>query len=389
MRRISANYIFPADRAPIRNGIIETEDDGTIRRVYDFGGEMKELAHTEFLNGVLVPGFINMHTHLEFSWHTRKSEAGKGMHEFINQIISSKKPTNYQEEIQAADDFMYRNGTIAACDIINTDVTINIKKKSPILYHNFIEAIGFLSSEAEINIKQAKNLLSTFKNKGLSASLAPHAPYSISTELWKKLEAELQANEFTSMHNMESFEETEMFTKGSGKLIEYFQKLGVIESDWQPTGLSPIQSVLKYLKETHLLLVHNTFVTKKDIEFIKKQRKQPTAWVLCPTSNQYITGQLPDIEILEKSRIPITIGTDSTASGQSLSLLDELKVLQKGTKYTFATLLEWTTKNAAQFMRWKHLGTIAPGKKPGLNLISKFDFDNMKLKPESRIKRII
>ncbi len=389
MRRISANYIFTANRPPIRNGIVETEDDGTIRHVYDFGGEMKELAHTEFLNGVLVPGFINMHTHLELSWHKQKPESGKGMSKFIDQIINTTPPADYLEKIQAANDFMHFNGTVAACDIINTEKTIDIKKSSSILYHNFVEVLGLLPSVAEKSIQRAENLLKKFKNNGLKATLAPHAPYSISEELWKKLEAKLEPNQLSSMHNMESQEEIEMFFSGSGSLIDYFHKLGAIEDDWQPTGISPVASVIKKLNKSRLLLVHNTFMTSTDIKFVEKHRNLPTAWVICPTSNKYITGELPDIEKLKKSRFPITIGTDSTASGHSLSILDELKLLQKSTNYSFSTLVEWATKNAAQFMQWRHLGTLSPGKKPGLNLISKFDFDNMQLKPESRVRKIV
>ena len=76
MRRISANYVFPVDGPPIRNGIVEAEDDGTIKKVYDFGDQMKELANTEFLNGILVTGFINMHTHLEYAWMKQIEPAG-------------------------------------------------------------------------------------------------------------------------------------------------------------------------------------------------------------------------------------------------------------------------------------------------------------------------
>jgi len=58
MRRLSAYYVFPVSSAPLPFGIIETADDGTIIRIIDTGGNLKESSRLEFYQGILVPGIV-------------------------------------------------------------------------------------------------------------------------------------------------------------------------------------------------------------------------------------------------------------------------------------------------------------------------------------------
>ena len=67
MRRFAANYIFPIDKPPLKNGIVELDDDERIIRIIDTRGDLRESRNLEFYNGVIVPGFVNAHCHLELS----------------------------------------------------------------------------------------------------------------------------------------------------------------------------------------------------------------------------------------------------------------------------------------------------------------------------------
>lgn len=389
MRRISANYVFPVDGPPIRNGIVEAEDDGTIKKVYDFGGQMKELAHTEFLNGILVPGFINMHTHLEYAWMKQIEPAGKGMRYFIEYMMASEKSDEYIKSIKNADKYMYRTGTVAIADIANTSTTKEIKAHSPIRYHTFAELTGLNPDMARERLKLIHDVEKEFTEAGLSASITPHAPYSISENLWKMLGKKIDSKQVLSIHNQESREENEMFTHGKGALLDLFRKLDIIDKQWQPSGKTALQSLPPFINNNPLLLIHNTHTTKSDINFLLQHRRAKTGWVLCPTSNEQITGELPDIELLETAKFPVMLGTDSTASGKSLSLLEEMKLLQQKLNLPFNKLLPWATINGAEFMGWDDLGSFAPGKKPGINLVSGFDFKSNTLKSTAKVRRVL
>lgn len=388
MRRISANYIIPISSPPIKNGIVETDDDGTIRKVYDFGGEMRELAHTEFLNGVLVPGLINMHTHVELSWMKRINPPHMGIIDFIRTMRNQEIPPDAEAQMAIADDFMYRRGIVAICDISNTPESIKVKRQSKIRYHTMVETSGLKNEIAIKRIESAKTILKKFHASNLAACISPHAPYSVSEALWNLLQIEL-SGQTVSIHNQESEHENPMFVAGKGKLIEDFKAMQLLDYPWKPTGKTSLLSVIKHLLNTRLLLVHNIYTSRADIQELLKNKPKNTGIVLCPTSNIHIEGKLPDIELLSQYKLPIMLGTDSTASGKSPSLLDEMIYVQKSFDFSFEEILRWATLNAANFMNWSDLGSFETGKRPGINLINHFDFETFKLKPHSSIRRVL
>ena len=72
MRKIAATYLFSINRPPIKNGIVVIDDDGTIINVIDTKGKLTEQANLEYYNGILTPGFVNAHCHLELSFLHKK-----------------------------------------------------------------------------------------------------------------------------------------------------------------------------------------------------------------------------------------------------------------------------------------------------------------------------
>ena len=82
------------------------------------------------------------------------------------------------------------------------------------------------------------------------------------------------------------------------------------------------------------------------------------------------------------------MGTDSLASNKELSILEEMKVLQaECDDLSFDLLLKWATLNGAKALKIDgDFGSIELGKKPGLNLITNFDFQKMEITNKSDIK---
>jgi cytosine/adenosine deaminase-related metal-dependent hydrolase len=67
VRKISATYIFPCNRPPLKNGILISDDSGVILELIDTGGNLQEQAGLEHYSGILLPGFVNAHNHPELS----------------------------------------------------------------------------------------------------------------------------------------------------------------------------------------------------------------------------------------------------------------------------------------------------------------------------------
>lgn len=397
MRKIAATYIFPSNRPPIKNGILICESDGKIIEIIDNKGELKEESGLEFYSGILVPGFINTHCHLELSHLKGKIEEKTGISKFIGKIntLRNEETEFIEKTIQITDRKMWAAGTAVVGDISNSTITLNTKLKSKIFYHTFVESFGFHPSRAEKAFNYAQIVFSEFQRNNLAASIVPHSPYSVSELLFNKIKENAFAKKsILTIHNQESKSEAQFYKDGTGEIANHLQSnLGIDISHWQPSGKSSIFSILKYFPpENQLLLVHNTFTEKTDLDEIKRCRSlHNTFFTLCPNSNLYIENQLPPVSLFQNENVNICLGTDSLASNQNLSILSEMFTLQQHfSKIKLEELITWATLNGAKALKIEQdFGSFESGKKPGINLISGIDFKNMKITENSRVKRLL
>jgi cytosine/adenosine deaminase-related metal-dependent hydrolase len=392
-RKISAHYVFPANTPPIRNGIIEINETGNILQIINPGKELKEQAGVAFYNGILVPGFVNAHCHLELSSLKDKVPQHTGLHHFVG-YVSRFRDINEEiirKDIEKADFIMQKNGIVAVGDISNKTISIEQKKKSKIKYRTFIEIFSLNPALAEEKLAEGKKLLNEFLKHNLDASIVPHAPYSISGKLFVLLKKQMEKNNLPiSMHNQETASENELFIKQSGDLYNTFRSWGIEFSGFYPTGKNSLASVIDYLPtENNCLLVHNTFTSQQDIEQANAKIKN-IYWTFCPNSNLYIENRLPDIPLFYKKNQKCCIGTDSLASNHQLSVLEEIKTIQNHfPEIPLQELIKWATLNGAEALNLHKFGSFEQGKTPGINLITGINYKNMKLTDKSTVKVII
>ncbi|MGZ3873630.1 MAG: amidohydrolase family protein, partial [Mucilaginibacter sp.] len=186
MKSFKADYVFPVCADPIKNGIVTVDDFGKITAVIDpslLPGTFNE--PVEQVSGIICPGFVNTHCHLELSHMSKKIGQHTGLVNFIKEVQKSRgaEISQVNDAILQADSEMHTNGIVAVGDISNTNITIPVKENSKLYYHSFIETFGFLPEKAEEVFNNALALLNEFKP--LSCSVTPHAPYSVSKELFK------------------------------------------------------------------------------------------------------------------------------------------------------------------------------------------------------------
>lgn len=397
MRRIAASLVLTLAGKPLKNGVVTIDDKGKVISVTDTGGNLQESERTEFHNGILIPGFVNAHCHLEFSFLKNSVPRHTGIGGFIGEI--NRKRFASEEVIVRgaleADREMFRNGISAVGDITNASSTLQVKKESNISYYTFIETFGFHPSRASKSISQALEISRQFEEADLPSSVTPHAPYSVSDELFLEIR-KLPAGKCSrvSIHNQESREEEQFFVTGEGPMREHMEKnLGIDTSHWRPTGKSSLASILHKLPEgSSLLLVHNTFINETDLTLLSQSRNpEETYLVLCPNSNLYIESQLPPVDLLRNSGMKICLGTDSLASNSGLSILQEMITLQlEFPMIPLEEMVTWACLNGARALGMDNrFGTIEPGKIPGLVLLTGVDLSTGRLRKESKAKRLI
>lgn len=395
MRRIAANYIFPIDSEPIKNGYIELEEDGTILKI----GELtSELPSTEYYNGILVPGFVNSHCHIELSSLQGKFRKGTGMSGFINQINELRESAPKEERISSiAKQFekLYQEGVSAMADISNCNESFQIKKQSPIYTRTFIEVFGTEPEDVEGVISDAQTLLEEADHLGIDAGITPHSPYTMSPELLTTASAQGLSRGFISYHNQESQEEEDMISSNTGALYENYlsRNLSIPPATGKPALVHFIDRISKAHPapfDENILLIHNTVTNQESIDAIKSVAKN-IFWVTCPLSNIFIHNMLAPLELFRKNGLKILLGTDSLSSNDILSMVEEIKCIQGHFPHIpLEEILTWSTLNGAQALGKEELfGSFTPGKAPGVVLIDNIDFENMKLTDSSHSKRII
>ncbi len=373
---ISASYVYTNAGQPIKNGVVGIDAEGTVMKVLS----PEQAAHIEadrikHYEGLIVPGFINTHCHLELSHLKGAIDKHKGLPAFVQDVMELRNADAYKDEylqdsaMLRADIEMFDCGIVAVGDISNSAVSRMTKRGSLIHYHTFIEALGFNPETAHLAVNRALALKEEFVP--LHASIVPHAPYSVSEALFNELKKIAEADDtIVSIHNQETADENAFFIEKEGEFLELYFMLALDIEFFKPSGKSSLQTILPLLSNSQpTLLVHNTFTDAEDAAFAK-QTHNNLYWCLCPNANLYIENRLPNVNMLREAGLKITLGTDSLASNDALSIFDEMLTLQEHFDIPVEELLKWATLNGAEFLGLaERYGSLEKGKRPGINLL--------------------
>ncbi|MCD8071980.1 MAG: amidohydrolase family protein [Alistipes sp.] len=381
VRRLAAHFILTPGGLE-RNLVLSVDERGEILEVTGCTAPDREHG-VEFHSGILIPGFVNAHTHLELSHLKDVIPPGGGFAAFAAAMSASgRDPAARQVVRQAAsyrDAAMWAAGISAAGDISNTDTTLGIKQGSNITYHTFVEVYGLNTPTTQ----RFRELLRLIKERGLLGSLTPHSMYSLAEGLLSETVGGDRG--ILSVHFMESRAEAELFER-RGDLWRWYSQRGFRE-DFTAGYASPADRLARTVPAGRkILLVHNTFVGQEDIEKMNARFGDNVAWVVCPGSNRYIENAAPPLGMMRRKGCRIAVGTDSMASNTGLSMVEELKLLDAPLEET----LRWATIEGARALGMdSRLGTLQAGKIPGVVLLENVDLENMRLTARSSSRRLV
>ncbi len=361
------------------NNVLICNCQGVVLEITD---EQEAGDNIQKLNGILTPGFINCHCHLELSHMRGLIPEKKGLIDFVFAVVTQRHFPEEEilEAIAVAENEMIQNGIVAVGDICNNLLTIQQKLKHNLHYYNFVESSGWLPDIAGQRFARSKEYFDAY-SKYLPTSIVPHAPYSVSNPLWNLLKPYYK-NKVVSIHNQETVFEDELFLQNSGDFVRMYQMMKLDHSFYKPSGRSSLQTHFVQLEDAaHVLLVHNTFTKEQDVEFVKIARADHSvSFCLCINANQYIEQSIPPIDMLRKYGCNIVLGTDSLASNWSVNILDEMKTIQKNfPAIPLEELLTWATYNGARALQMDDkLGSFEKGKQPGVVLLQAADAEKNK-----------
>lgn len=377
MRKIASHYAL-IDGELVRNRVIELDDNGVITNIIE-SSNLDAMASVEFYPGILIPGMINAHCHLELSYLHNHIEEGSGFAGFARAIGAVRNNFTTEERLRAsrvADAKMWDEGVEAVADIANDDLVMAVKQNSKIEYHTMFEHFGL-------------NNLSTAPLRELAtrydrSSVTPHSTYSVQDAPFRELCASEGA---LSIHLLESDDEALLY-QHRGSLHDWYERMG-----WQCDFLHYATPAGRIVASTPtdraMLLVHTTRATAEDVATIERHTRNAT-WVLCPESNRYISRLEPPVALLRDMGANIAIGTDSLASARSLSMIENLRQLAEICDAPLAEMLTWATINGAKALGIEDVkGSFACGKAPGVVIVEGADLQAMCLTPETTTRRLI
>lgn len=369
--------MFDGYRFQAKEQVLVTQADGTIEAIVPFTDAGDDI---EEMDGILTPGFINAHCHLELSHLKNVIPPHTGLVEFLCSVVTKRDfaPALIQQEIEKAEQEMYANGIAAVGDICNTTDAVNVKARGSMRWQSFVEVLSFTDAKAAENIAHYQTVLDAHR-ASLPAPhrnvLTPHAPYSISTDTFKALNT-ASAGQVISIHNQEHPAEDELYRTGGGDYLKLFKIFGVEKSPFPVTGKSSIQSYLPHFNNGQtIFLIHNTYMPPADIAFANNYAAAnglTLVYCFCPNANLYIENKLPAIENFMAANCQMVLGTDSYSSNWQLSIAKEIQTIQHHfPALPLDAILQWATSNGAKALQWDDdLGNFEKGKKPGVTLLA-------------------
>jgi aminodeoxyfutalosine deaminase len=369
-----AAWACPIDQPPIRDALIEVHN-GIVQSISS--GSRLPVPGARFLGNVVVlPGLINAHTHLELSWLRGRVPPANSFTDWVKGLFATRgRPDSPMTapmiaSIHDAIGEVRRSGTVAVGDISNSLASVEPMRQAGLDGVVFHELLGFKERDGAL-VDASRSRREEAARGGTRVSIAPHAPYSTSVELFTAIRQAVNQCDcpIMSVHLGESPEEVELLEKGSGAWRGMLQAIGAWRDDWQIPGCGPVQFLDRHgIIDARTLVVHGV---QFDQPALERLRQIGATLVTCPRSNRWVGVGYPPIERFYASGVAVAVGTDSLASVEDLNVFSELKTMRwLAPGVPARRLLESATLVGARALGLDAaLGSIAPGKRADLLVV--------------------
>ena len=396
MKKFAADYAFTLEGSlkPMERPLIVTDESGKILSVSQYSKE--DLSDADYHHGILIPGMVNAHCHIELSHLKGAFRQATGMSGFINQINALRESVDEKgryEAMEAEFGNFFRQGIVAVSDISNCNESYPLKKeyRDKIYFRTFVELFGTEKEEAEGILEGGQRIADQATAMGLDASVTPHSCYTMSPKLLEITAKRGLESGIISYHSQESQEEEDMIMKGSGALADNYRERGL--STPPVTGATALEYFIDRIAEKEKVkgrinLVHNVVISQRSIDRAIEALESPF-YTICPLSNIFIHRQLPPIDLMRKNGLKICLGTDSLSSNLILDMVREMECLQENFPgLELGEILVWACSNGAELLgKQDSLGSIEKGKTPGIVLLE--NAEGFRLNENSKSTRLI
>lgn len=328
---------------------------------------------TDLGDAIVLPGFVNAHTHLEFSELAEPLTAAGGLPAWIGRVVAARRT---RDTVPAGDNearavAAIRRGLTesAACGVTTIG---EIATTAPACAYAgpgpaarvFREGLGLRVAATDVVPRRITADLDGLAAAGIACGVSPHAPYSVAAPLGHRLLVEAGRRRIpVAMHLLESDAEPELLERGTGPFRRLLEDLGAWDSNAPPALLPAAEWIGRLARAPRGIVVHATHIARDEAALARLARhRDRLAVVICPRTTRAISGTLPPLALLREAGICVALGTDSRASNPDLSVLAECRTLVDAGLATAEEAVRMATLHGAWALGFdRRAGRIAPG----------------------------
>jgi len=327
-----AKYVLAESNLLLSNAAVHISVQGRISAVepWHASSATAEVEVIDWGSAVIIPGLINAHSHLELTSLRGRLIRFRSFTDWLSQLIGLRRLWTREDFLDSAREGAKAalcSGTTLAGDISSSGLGWNAARGEDLRRVVFEEVIGLSPGNSDSAFSELGSLLESAQPDSLLMhGISPHAPYSVSPELYRRL-AELSRRRRLPLatHVAETRPELEFLQGGTGEFKSFLSEFNVLPEDWEPPRLAPIA----YLDSLGVLgpscvLIHCNYLDQESINRIARTR---SSVVYCPRSHSFFGHDKHPVRQLLDAGINVALGTDSLASNSSLSMLDEMRYL--------------------------------------------------------------
>jgi cytosine/adenosine deaminase-related metal-dependent hydrolase len=327
-----AKYVLAEPDLLLQDATVHVSDPGRISRVEPWQDPTATLEAeiVDWGSAVIMPGLVNAHTHLELTSLHGQLTRFSTFFDWVSQLIERRREwtrEDYMASVRHGAQMCLSSGTTLVGDISASGVSWEALKPLPLRKVVFEEVLSFLPEAAAQTLASLETRLKRGRrDKLLRIGISPHAPYSVSPELYRALAQLAREKELPlATHLAETKEELEFLDTGAGPIEPFLQRLQALPERWTPPGLDPVSYLEQSgVLETPVLLIHCNYL---DADSMKKILSSRSSVVYCPRSQSFFGHENHPVRTLLDLGVNVALGTDSLASNDSLSILDEMRFL--------------------------------------------------------------
>jgi len=328
VQRIRARWVLPLAGDPVENGVVEIAG----QQIRQLGPAVAGEPVQDLGDLVLMPGLVNVHTHLEFS-HLEQPISAGSFPDWIRSVIDYRQtdlsaPGQAAAAIAAGIQESLSHGVTTIGEIATRGKGSEVYASLPSTSVVFREVIGLASEDEQDHLHSVTQFLADSLQNDWQQAISPHAPYTLRDSLLDQLlDLSLAQQLPAAMHLAESEDELQLLRDKSGALRALLEDVGAWRDD-----AHRLQSAGDYLQRLsrlqRVLVIHGNYLEPEDWQLLASQRDN-MALVYCPRTHRHFDH--PDYQLADRlaAGVRVAIGTDSRASSPDLDLLAELKEVHR------------------------------------------------------------